>query len=514
MSGLDHVPHVVYRYNDSRAEMTQYASGSWLHRNDIQMQARRIPYNMSALREKIITLDGGGSTINRTIMKEGLSNKGFLFILANGHQYFARMPFSTAGPVSLTTQSEVATMAYLKQHTNIPLPKVLDWSADSNNPIGAEYIISEKMPGVSLYSMWESMSVAQHLRVVQKVAQICKQTYDLSFPGYGSIFPSDCSLNDDEKIDLGNGYCLGPNVGRDWWNSDAGEAELFQNIGFDHGPWKDMQAFQDAYFASAFSRLPPLEHDCSKQPSFQGTVSEHYELIGQIQALFNDFHRFPEDMRRPTLLHPNLRLKQILVSESNPTEITGVIDWQSAAVEPAVIYAMTLRPELQMRPTESVMANPPEVVDDMLATCNAFDAHLRQDMPAISEARTAFENIPQLFYWSRLTWRRGVAEVREDLLSLIRLVGTRKPEIHAYSPAPDEIALHAKEMEDFNLSLGVRNKVIAGTMCSPEGHVRRPWWELSLGKYRELFGFWMQMACGQQGMSREKAEQLWLFDAR
>ncbi|KAG8623120.1 hypothetical protein KVT40_008096 [Elsinoe batatas] len=471
MSGLDHVPHVVYRYNDSRAEMTQYASGSWLHRNDIQMQARRIPYNMNALREKILTLDGGSSSINRTIMKEGLSNKGFLLVLANGHEYFARMPFSTAGPVSLATQSEVATMAYLRKHTSIPVPKVLDWSANSNNPIGAEYIISEKMPGVSLYSMWESMSVAQHLQVVQKVAQICKQTYDLSFPGYGSIFPSNCSLHDDEKIDMGNGYCIGPNVGRDWWNADAGEAELFQNIGFDHGPWKDMQAFQDAYFASAFSRLPPLEPDCSKQPS-------------------------------PTLLHPNLRLKQILVSESDPTEITGVIDWQSAAVEPAVIYAMTLRP------TESVMANPPEVVADMLATCDAFDAHLQQEMPAIFEARTAFENIPQLFYWSRLTWRRGVAEVREDLLSLIRLVGTRKPEIHAYSPASDEVALHTKEMEDFNLSLAVRNRVIAGTMCSPDGHVRRPWWELSLAKYRELFGFWVQMACGQQGMSREKAEQL------
>ncbi|KAF4555815.1 Phosphotransferase enzyme-like protein 2 [Elsinoe fawcettii] len=514
MSDFAHGAPIVYRYNDNRAEMTQYASGTWLHRNDIELQARRIPYNMKALRDKIIALDGESSHITRTIMKEGLSNKGFIFILANSHEYFARMPFSTAGPVSLTTKSEVATMDYLRKHTSIPVPKVLDWNPDPSNPIGAEYIIMERVPGVSVLSKWDQMSMAQHTQLVRKVAQFCKQTYDLSFAAYGSIYYSDAALGDEEKIDLGDGFCLGPHVGRDWWNAAAGEAELFGNIGYDHGPWENIRQYQDAHFASAFARLPPMEHDCTKLPPFHGTVPEHYQLIGQIQTLFNEFHTFPEDIRRPTLMHPDLRLLKIMVSESDPTKITGIIDWQVTAVEPAELYAITLKPEFAMSPEQSIMRHDSGVFADMLLTHDLFASQLATDMPSISEAKTKFRNIPDLFYKSRLTWRLGVTDVREELLSIIGYVRQGKPEVVHYLPPADEVRLHEKQLQDYKLALGVKDQIVAGLLCFPDGHVQRPLWEASLVKYRQLYNFWIQMACEQQGMSREKADLLWPFDAR
>lgn len=41
----------------------------------------------------------------------------------------------------------------------------------------------------------------------------------------------------------------------------------------------------------------------------------------------------------PTLLHPDFHKRNIYVSAEDPTVITGVIDWQSASIEPAFIYA-------------------------------------------------------------------------------------------------------------------------------------------------------------------------------
>ena len=40
----------------------------------------------------------------------------------------------------------------------------------------------------------------------------------------------------------------------------------------------------------------------------------------------------------PTLLHPDLNMRNIFVMENDPTAISGIIDWQSASVEPAFWY--------------------------------------------------------------------------------------------------------------------------------------------------------------------------------
>jgi predicted unusual protein kinase regulating ubiquinone biosynthesis (AarF/ABC1/UbiB family) len=41
----------------------------------------------------------------------------------------------------------------------------------------------------------------------------------------------------------------------------------------------------------------------------------------------------------PTLLHADLHKSNIFVSETEPTTIMGLIDWQSTSIEPAFMYA-------------------------------------------------------------------------------------------------------------------------------------------------------------------------------
>lgn len=37
---------------------------------------------------------------------------------------------------------------------NVPTPRIIAWSANLNNPVGAEYILEDKTPGKSLGSVW------------------------------------------------------------------------------------------------------------------------------------------------------------------------------------------------------------------------------------------------------------------------------------------------------------------------------------------------------------------------
>lgn len=226
------LPEVVNRYNDDRAEMYQYASGRWLHQDHIHRQARIIPYNIQALSQKIVEIDGEGSHITRCIMKEGKNNKAFIFILANGHELVARMPFSTAGPRKLTTQSEVATMKYRTyfRSTSFQItaefrsegkykftrPKELAGNMEWIDPVAAEYIIMERKPGVILSSKWGRMVTEQHVQAIRKVAQLCKKTYNLQFPANGSLYFSDVVLEEGDSCHLRNGYCIGPHVGQDF----------------------------------------------------------------------------------------------------------------------------------------------------------------------------------------------------------------------------------------------------------------------------------------------------------
>lgn len=59
------------------------------------------------------------------------------------------------------------------------------------------------------------------------------------------------------------------------------------------------------------------------------------------EAVLYDLIKEPQVQRvaRPTLLHADLHKRNIFVSDSEPSKITGIIDWQSTSIEPAFVYA-------------------------------------------------------------------------------------------------------------------------------------------------------------------------------
>lgn len=161
---------------------------------------------------------------------EGGFNKIFLVGTDDGCEVIARIPTPVAGPPCYTTASEVATMNFLRDVLQIPVPRILDYSVSSTNPVGAEYIIMERVHGESLASRWLSLSTEEVKDIMTQIANIEQKLFSFEFPGYGSLYHSH-DIKGERQLPLQVGdYCVGAVATRQFWHDERAEMEL------DRGP--------------------------------------------------------------------------------------------------------------------------------------------------------------------------------------------------------------------------------------------------------------------------------------
>jgi len=92
--------------------LTDYTAGRWLRNDNGERKARRISFDFKALVDKVVSCCEGATSIETWSKKEGNSCKAFVFCTDNGKQIVAKLPTPIAGPKSLITNSEVATIRY------------------------------------------------------------------------------------------------------------------------------------------------------------------------------------------------------------------------------------------------------------------------------------------------------------------------------------------------------------------------------------------------------------------
>jgi hypothetical protein len=124
-----------------------------------------------------------------------------------------------------------------------PVPKVLAWSSKAQeNPVGAEYIIMEKVQGIELERVWPSMSIKDRLTLVKNIVGFQKGWTSVSFKKFGGLYyatdldeptTNEPLYIDTDGTDITNEkFAIGPSTGR----------ELIDNaratIQFDRGPCK------------------------------------------------------------------------------------------------------------------------------------------------------------------------------------------------------------------------------------------------------------------------------------
>jgi hypothetical protein len=82
------------------------------------------------------------------------------------------------------------------------------------------------------------MNSRQRMLCVKGLGMLARDMANLTFPAFGSIYFSESPIAPASKLNLEGGFCLGPNCGTLYWNSRAGETELYGQNNSNMGPCK------------------------------------------------------------------------------------------------------------------------------------------------------------------------------------------------------------------------------------------------------------------------------------
>jgi hypothetical protein len=93
----------------------EYTTGRWFKNDKSQRDARHLDFDFAALTAKAAALCPKARSVSACTKLEGGFNKAFLYTIDSGERIVARVPTHIAGPRRLTTNSEVAMIAYIKR---------------------------------------------------------------------------------------------------------------------------------------------------------------------------------------------------------------------------------------------------------------------------------------------------------------------------------------------------------------------------------------------------------------
>ncbi|KXG53249.1 Aminoglycoside phosphotransferase [Penicillium griseofulvum] len=211
-------------------------------------------------------------------------------------------------------------MDFARKVLDTPAPHVHAWNSQAtSHPVGAEFIIMNKVEGVPLsQKKWLSVSFSQYGSLYY--------AGDVQSPEGNQYIRDGMAVKD-------SGFAIGPATGRDW--SDACRSEL----GIDRGPWASstqyLQAVGIREMEATRSLVPLKQIALFRGPRFyQPNMENKLTALSCYQKIVDAL--IPKDaaINNACIWHNDLHDDNIFVDPYNPETITGIIDWQSCHISP------------------------------------------------------------------------------------------------------------------------------------------------------------------------------------
>lgn len=121
-----------------------------------------------------------------SFLSSGTFHKAYLVTLADRSELVARV--ARRFMPRLKTESEVATMSYLRENTNIPVPTVYHYDSNPYNRLGGEYILMSKASGIPLSRVYHSMPYNELVKLLDNLAALIIPLFAHRFPQLGSLY--------------------------------------------------------------------------------------------------------------------------------------------------------------------------------------------------------------------------------------------------------------------------------------------------------------------------------------
>ncbi|KAJ5215294.1 uncharacterized protein N7498_001701 [Penicillium cinerascens] len=422
----------------SKEELFKYTNGRFLSEEDRQLSKRYVRFDVDRLCDVIASIPGAGALqVSKIEKMEGGFSKALLVTTTDGSEYIVKIPCPNAGRPMYCTASEVAVLSFVRTHTTIPVPKVLAWSADSTNPVGAEYIVMERVPGVQIFKKWNEMGESNRISIIKRLTQWERELAEIRFPAFGSLYHKSSlsgSLGEHELISLDQSvdpeglFCIGPSCDSAWSMQHSPSVHC--------GPWKTTIDLGESLINRS---LIKSQHGLNPDlpVSLNSPLEEHLITLDMAKRVMPAAANNPKLLAQsqPTLWHTDLHMGNIFVAEDNPAEVTGFIDWQHTSINPLFLqvrWPVFLTPPEDYQVGQVLPQLPPDY-EDMDADDKEIALYNKEkatwtkayEVASFLNDRTAWRAMqvpsPLKELFRRVdTWDEGILPLRETLIELFR----------------------------------------------------------------------------------------------
>ncbi|KAG6270712.1 hypothetical protein E4U48_003713 [Claviceps purpurea] len=349
------------------AELFNFTRGRFVRDEEHELAQRRREFNVGELARRAARVVQADRCLSIKKYPDGMYNRTLLLSMDNGKEIVAKIPNPNAGQPHFTTASEVATMKFVSNSSSIqdnfflthgqarevlntPLPEVYDWCSRAHEtPVGAEFILMEKLDGVELEEVWPEMTIQDRYEVVQAVASYQKSWASVSFEQFGSLyFAEDFEGENIPALVYTDGegrrvedprFVVGPSTSREMFDAGRGDIE------FDRGPWNSLEEYHAAIgrreiaCVQHISHLPPSPVSLHGPGLYQPTREKKVAALECYLKLLKYLLPVDRSLRASHLWHSDLHAGNVLVDPGNRTRIMGLIDWQSTELSPLYFQA-------------------------------------------------------------------------------------------------------------------------------------------------------------------------------
>lgn len=307
-----------------------------------------------------------------TRMDDGAYARVFLFSLENNMQVVARVILPIRE--SLKTEAEVVAMEVVRgeiaavvsilelitysfyiARTSIPVPQVYLYCSTPHNPVRAEWILMQYMPGVRLGDCIENLTDSQKHQTGMDLATIMFSLFQITAPKCGSLVRS--GYQDDSclryrslrypicrpKDTQGQNPSKAPAVPKEHFSvgpvNDISFLDYPRQLPLELcGPFNTERDWMEAFAFGGKVRHEPLTEEWKKLElwAFEKTL-EVYDVVAEFyqrssHSTFNESGMFH-------LAHGDFSSYNILI-DPDTGAITGLIDWEMAGFRPAWLAAV------------------------------------------------------------------------------------------------------------------------------------------------------------------------------
>jgi hypothetical protein len=138
-----------------------------------------------ALKHLASTCLSHGDCIEITTLRRGGFHEIQVLHFEDGWSCIAR--FTRDHEMLCKTESELATIEYVRKHTSIPVPQMYFVNHNESHVVGSPFVLMERLQGQPLCNVWPDLTLEYKKSVIGQLASVLSQLAELKFDAIGLL---------------------------------------------------------------------------------------------------------------------------------------------------------------------------------------------------------------------------------------------------------------------------------------------------------------------------------------